>query len=255
MRYLLPIIMAGAALTTACGGDDASVGTEEAASLRAAYPDASLAEILREGVENPYDAHLDSAPDEGCVRLKLRPIGPLMRLFNDSNAVQLAVAREIGIKPVVSAADAWHTTRPLVAVRSCAEYYIDELKHSYPYLVPEAAALLHDIGAAFNDSLAARGGGAYRLKVTSLLRTPATVGRLRRVNRNATSESTHTFGTTFDISYSRFICDSDTMGRTFEDLKNLLGEVLLDLKRQGRCFVKMERRQACFHITARPITQ
>ena len=93
------------------------------------------------------------------------------------------------------------------------------------------------------------------MKVTSLLRTPATVSRLRRVNRNATAESTHTFGTTFDISYSRFICDSDTLGRTFEDLKNLLGEVLLDFKNQGRCYVKMERRQACFHITARPIAQ
>ena len=81
------------------------------------------------------------------------------------------------------------------------------------------------------------------------------MSRLRRVNRNATAESTHTFGTTFDISYSRFICDSDTLGRTFEDLKNLLGEVLLDFKNQGRCYVKMERRQACFHITARPIAQ
>lgn len=248
--------MAGAALMTACGGDGAPAETEdEAAALRAAYPEASLAEILTDVSENPYDAHLDSAPDGGCVRLKLRPIGPLKPLFNDSNAVQLEAARAIGIRPVETMADAWHTTRPLLPVRSSAEYYIDELKHSYPYLVPEAAALLHDIGAAFNDSLAARGGGAYRLKVTSLLRTPATVSRLRRVNRNATSESTHTFGTTFDISYSRFICDSDTLGRTFEDLKNLLGEVLLDFKRQGRCFVKMERRQACFHITARPITQ
>lgn len=248
--------MAGVALMTACGGGDAPAGPEdEAASLRAAYAEASLAEILRDGVENRYDAHLDSAPDAGCVRLKLRPIGPLRPLFNDSNAVQLAAARAIGIRPVETMADAWRTTRPLLPVRSCAEYYIDELKHSYAFLVPEAAALLHDIGAAFNDSLAARGGGAYRLKVTSLLRTPATVSRLRRVNRNATAESTHTFGTTFDISYSRFICDSDSLPRTFEDLKNLLGEVLLDMKKQGRCYVKMERRQACFHITARPTTQ
>ena len=226
MRYLLPIILAGAALTTACGGDAGEGAAEGARAPYIDYPDASLAEILADATENPYDAHLDSAPDGGCVRIRLRPIGPLRPLFNDSNAV-----------------------------RSCAEYYIDELKHSYPYLVPEAAALLHDIGAAFNDSLAARGGGAYRMKVTSLLRTPATVSRLRRVNRNATAESTHTFGTTFDISYSRFICDSDTLGRTFEDLKNLLGEVLLDFKNQGRCYVKMERRQACFHITARPIAQ
>lgn len=255
MRYLLPIILAGAALTTACGGDAGDGAADGARSPYIDYPDASLAEILADAAENPYDAHLDSAPDGGCVRIRLRPIGPLRPLFNDSNAVQLEAAQAIGIRPVETLADAWQATRPLLPVRSCAEYYIDELKHSYPYLVPEAAALLHDIGAAFNDSLAERGGGAYRLKVTSLLRTPATVSRLRRVNRNATAESTHTFGTTFDISYSRFICDSDSLGRTFEDLKNLLGEVLLDFKNQGRCYVKMERRQACFHITARPIAQ
>ena len=81
-------------------------------------------------------------------------------------------------------------------VRSCADFYVDDLRHSYPYLVPEAAALLHDIGAAFNDSLEARGGGSYRMKVTSLLRTPYTVRSLRRVNRNAVGESTHFYGTT-----------------------------------------------------------
>ena len=252
MRTLFrSLIFAIAAVgATACGnssGDDAPVAAEPSV-----YPDASLAEILAPPAANPYDAHLDSAPDAGCVRIPLRPIGHLRPLFNDSNHVQLEAARAIGIRPIETIADAWHTSRPRVPVSSCKDFYIDELKHSYPYLVPEASRLLHDIGAAFNDSLAARGGGAYRLKVTSLLRTPATVSRLRRVNRNASAESTHTFGTTFDISYSRFICDSDTLPRTFEDLKNLLGEVLLDFKKQGRCYVKMERRQACFHITARP---
>ena len=218
---------------------------------KAVYPDASLAEILSPRAHNPWEAHLDSAPDAGCQRIRLRHIGPLMRLFNDSNRVQLEAARAIGIRPIEKPEDAWTLSRPLVPVRSCRQYYVDELRHSYPYLVPEAARLLADIGQAFNDSLQARGGGAYRLKVTSLLRTPATVGRLRRVNRNASGESTHVYGTTFDISYSRFICDDDSLPRTFEDLKNLLGEVLLDLKNSGRCYVKMERRQACFHITTR----
>lgn len=237
-----------AAAFAACGTDsgaDTETGT-------GAFADASLAEILCPPTTNPWEAHLDSAPDSGCQRIPLRPIGHLRRLFNDSNHVQLEAARTIGIAPIATLADAWHTSRPLVPVSSCRDFYIDELRHSYPYLVPEAATLLHDIGAAFRDSLQARGGGAYRIKVTSLLRTPATVSRLRRVNRNATAESTHTFGTTFDISYSRFTCDNDSLPRTFEDLKNLLGEVLLDLKNQGRCYVKMERKQACFHITARP---
>ncbi len=74
--------------------------------------------------------------------------------------------------------------------------------------------------------------------------------RLRRVNRNASSESAHSYGTTFDLSYSKFICDDTTATkRTFEDLKNLLGEIVAGLRAQGRCVVKHERRQGCFHIT------
>lgn len=250
MHKILYTIMFAAivALASSCGRSDC----EAVRGHRGLYPDASLAEILSPAGGKIYESHLDSAPDSGCVRIPLRPIGHLRRLFNDSNSVQLVAARQLGVNSPSSLADAWRNPRELMPVRSCADFYIDELRHSYPYLVPEAAELLHDIGAAFNDSLAARGGGAYRIKVTSLLRTPATVGRLRRVNRNAVGESTHTYGTTFDISYSRFICDSITTPRTFEDLKNLLGEVLLDFKKQGRCYVKMERRQACFHITVRP---
>jgi hypothetical protein len=35
-------------------------------------------------------------------------------------------------------------------------------------------------------------------------------------------------------------------------LKNLLAEVLYDLQTHDRCYVKFERHQSCFHITARP---
>ena len=116
--------------------------------------------------------------------------------------------------------------------------------------MPEAEQLLHDIGAAFIDSLESRGGGSYRIKVTSVLRTDESVARLRRVNRNATSTSAHIYGTTFDISYAKFICDSVTVPRTQEDMKNLLGEVMKDMRDRGRCYVKYERKQGCFHITA-----
>lgn len=254
MQGIRHIIAATAlAAVCACGHTEPEAATEAAPAGHYQYPKTSLAEILVPHNHNIYDEHLDSAPDDGCVRIPLRPIGHLYRLFNDSNAVQLEAARTLGIKPLNSLRDAWHNDRQLVPVASSPFYYVDELTHSYPYLVPEAAELLRDIGAAFHDSLQARGGGYYRIKVTSLLRTPATVQSLRRVNRNATTESTHSYGTTFDISYSRFICDDeDAPHRTFEDLKNLLGEVLLDMKRQGRCYVKMERRQACFHITTRP---
>jgi uncharacterized protein YdiU (UPF0061 family) len=136
-------------------------------------------------------------------------------------------------------------------LRTCEAYYLDDLTHSMPYLVPKAHKLLKDIGMAFRDSLKARGGGNYRIKVTSVLRTPALVKQLRRRNRNAVDTSAHLFGTTFDISYLKFICDSIGVPRTQEDMKNLLGEVVEQMRQQERCFVKFERKQACYHITVR----
>lgn len=214
----------------------------------------SLDVILADGPRhNPWDNPGKTAPDEGCERIKLNWIGRLKAEFNDSNHVHLAAARLLGFPPIQSSADILGLSRPIVKVESCADFYIDDLTHSFPYLVPEAEELLHEIGRRFNAALHERGGGSYRIKATSLLRTPATVRKLSRVNRNASSESTHSYGTTFDISYSKFVCDNlaDTH-RTFEDLKNLLGEVLHDLRNEGRCYVKYEVKQSCFHITARP---
>ena len=74
---------------------------------------------------------------------------------------------------------------------------------------------------------------------------------MKRVNRNATHASAHQYGTTFDISYLKFICDSAGVNRTQEDLKNLLAEILHQLRKEGRCYVKHERKQSCFHITVR----
>lgn len=212
----------------------------------------ALDDLLDDEGYNPYDAHLDSAPDEGCVKLALRHIGPLRRAFRDSNYLHVEAAEMLGTGVIEDLNDAWYLPHPLVEIKSCKDYFVDNLTHSYPYLVPQAADLLSEIGQRFNDSLQARGGGDYRLKVTSVMRTPLTVQKLRRINRNATSVSAHQYGTTFDISYSRFICDSINVNRSFEDLKNLLGEILYDLREEGRCYVVFERKQSCFHITARP---
>lgn len=243
LHKIIFMALAAAMALTACvdgGGDTAENSKHE-----------SLDDIFADNGLNPYDICLDSAPDEGCRRMRVKNIGPHGRVFNDSNYLHVNEALEIGIGVIDDEDDIWQMRRPLVEVASCREYYVDKLKHSYPYLVSEAADLLHEIGSRFNDSLAARGGGNYRIKVTSVLRTPLTVKRLRRVNRNAVGSSAHQFGTTFDISYSKFVCDSLGVNRTFEDLKNLLGEILYDLRREGRCYVKREYRQSCFHITAR----
>lgn len=238
-------------LLAACSGPKGPSDEERLADR------AALSEILRPEPKrpNPYDNCLDSMPD-GCRKMHINYLGATLgRVFNDSNHVQLAAARRIGIRPVKTVSDIWQPDKPIRKIESCEYYLVDELTHSMPYLVGEAACLLDDIGRAFHDSLQSRGGGAYRLKITSVLRTPASVARLRRRNVNAVEMSTHLYGTTFDISYAKFICDNDSLPRSQEDLKNLLGEVLFDLKQAERCYIKYERKQGCFHITARPPKQ
>lgn len=184
-------------------------------------------------------------------RIHINPIGRLREVFNDSNKYQYAVAEQLGLRPISDIGHSYFTSRPIVHVVSNKYYTVDSLKHSLPYLVPEAEAVLRDIGKNFIDSLHRRGADSYRIMVTSLLRTPQTVRRLRRVNRNAVDSSTHQFGTTFDISFTRFHNLDSTRTIHEEDLKNLLAEVLYDMRNNRRCLVKYEHRGGCFHITAR----
>lgn len=192
---------------------------------------------------------LNSSGSSTVRSIRVRNLGPLGKVFNDSNSVQLEAARLMGIEPLSDLSSAYFTKRPIVKVESNQYYQIDSLRHSIPYLVPEAAVLLEDIGKNFIDSLHSRGGDSYKIKVTSLLRTPESVGRLRRVNINATDSSTHQYATTFDISYSNFYCLDNSRQINQGDLKNLLGEVLYDLRQQGRCLVKYEYKTGCFHVT------
>ena len=121
---------------------------------------------------------------------------------------------------------------------------------------PGAAALLDTIGQNFLDSLASKGLNPNRIIVTSVLRTEKDVKRLRRRNTNASSNSTHAYGTTFDISWKRFQKVEDEDGRPLQDvnadtLKLVLSEVLRDLRQADKCYIKYELKQGCFHITAR----
>lgn len=202
--------------------------------------------------ESRWLSNADRMPDDGCQKLKVYPPkGYFRQVFCDSNSLHYAAGQKIGITPIINSDDIWRIDGELVRVDPCADFYVDTLRYSYPYLIPQAAALLHDIGRTFNDTLKARGGGNYRLKVTSMLRTDNSVRRLRRVNRAAVDSSAHRFGTTFDISFSYFVCDRPGLNRTQEDLKNLLAEILYDFRAKGRCYTIFEHRQSCFHITVR----
>lgn len=195
-------------------------------------------------------SHLEKMP-EPTQRIKVNYMGDLRRFFNDSNYIHWNEAEQYGLRPLTDTRSHWQLNRPIVKITTCADYFLDTLIHSRPYLVPEAASTLREIGRRFRDTIAARGGGDYRIKVTSILRTPATIKKLRRRNRNAIDSSVHQLGTTFDISYASFIASSPKPARSVDDLKGILAEVLRAMKEENKIWVKYEVGQPCFHITAR----
>lgn len=176
--------------------------------------------------------------------------------FPDSNSVQLASAMTHGVQPVLNRADAEMRKKELVYIGASPYFCVDRLRSSIPYLVPRAASLLNDIGQSFMDSLAIKNIPLHRLIVTSVLRTREDVEKLRSTNKNATANSCHLYGTTFDICYNRYtrVCDPEkapARATGNDTLKWVMSEVLRDMRMSGRCYIKYEVKQGCFHITVR----
>ena len=172
--------------------------------------------------------------------------------FNDLNEEHLSAATTVGVNAQnVDSIEGSEIIGRLVAIESNEAYIVDKLTHSVPYLVPEAADLLEEIGRSFQDSLVMHHLPPYKVIVTSVLRTGKHIKKLSSRNVNASKNSAHCYATTFDITYKRFQPLTDAEEVPQIKLKLVLGEVLRDLKKQKRCYVKHEVKQACFHITAR----
>lgn len=186
----------------------------------------------------------------------IRGVVSYKRSFPDLNDKHLEVAKAVGIRPLEDREEAESMKEKLTHITDNELYVVDSLTHSIPYLVPRASALLDTIGSNFLDSLAAKGLNPNQVIVTSVLRTQSDVKRLRRRNGNASANSAHCFGATFDVSWKRFKKVEDEDGRPLQDvgsdtLKLVLSEVLRDLRQAEKCYIKYELKQGCFHITAR----
>ena len=178
------------------------------------------------------------------------------RTFGDLNEAHLNVAQAIGITPIASRKEAEHMKEKLQHIETNDLYVVDSLTHSIPYLIKGAAQLLDTIGSNFLDSLTAKGLNPNKIIVTSVLRTEDDVKRLRRRNGNASVNSAHFYGTTFDVSWKRFKKVEDEDGRPLQDVSSdtlnlVLSEVLRDLRKADKCYIKYELKQGCFHITTR----
>ncbi len=180
---------------------------------------------------------------------RIRGVHSYQDAFPDKQEVQIVAAERWGVSPVQNRKDAERRKKELVYIGSSPYYHVDPLHQSIPYLVPRAALLLDDIGQSFFDSLYVKGVPLNQLIVTSVLRSRDDVNKLRRHNGNATEQSCHLYGTTFDICYNRY--HQLTQPVRNDTLKWVLSEVLRDKRQQQRCFVKYEVKQGCFHITVR----
>lgn len=183
------------------------------------------------------------------------------RCFPDINPVQLKAAMAMGIEPVATREEAqdYVLQHKLVNITNSPYYVVDPLTHSIPYLVPECLDLLNTISLNFIDSLQSKGMPPHIPIVTSVLRTSKDIKKLQAGNVNSTTNSCHCYGTTVDITHNRFFPlrgsyeeSQKNISRYNAEMKKILAEVLLDLRMQGRCYVKYEVKQACFHLTIRP---
>ncbi len=175
------------------------------------------------------------------------------RDFNDLNDRHEAAAKKLGHAPFDTRQEAAEARRGVCKIETNRLYEVRRLTHSVPYVVPEVEEFLEDLGRLFKERLKKADYPPYKFQITSVTRTNEDVRKLRKSNVNASNNSVHKYGTTIDISWSKFTKVNSRSDRTISDLylKRELGYALRDMREVGRCYVKHEKRQACFHITVR----
>lgn len=236
-----------------------SVSSDSAYALSDSIDQLSLNEV------NAITGSIDSSrigkqsifinPDGSLPHHPIFSVPHFGKTFPDMNDVQLVAANKWGVQPVENREAAAERKGKLVYVGSNPYFYIDELHSSIPYLVPKASVLLQEIGKTFFDSLQIKGIPLHKIIVTSVMRTREDVTKLRTHNQNASRNSCHQYGTTFDVCYNRYqtVSPPDETRRKVrnDSLKWVLSEVLRDMREKKRCYVKYEVHQGCFHITCR----
>ncbi len=180
--------------------------------------------------------------------------------YSDLNKVHLKYAQANGIKGFKSDKEFRENINELVREGDLvkiddSDYFVlDNLTHSQPYLTPDASDLLEEIGKRFQQKLEEKNLKKRYFQVTSLLRTGESQRKLGRSNTNASSNSSHLYGTTFDITYAR-VYSKPKLSEEYEvedgPAIRLLSEVIGELRKEKRCVVVTERKERCFHITVR----
>jgi hypothetical protein len=199
------------------------------------------------------------ATAEKMEEIEPRVIGTIrVDKYSDLNKIHLKYAEANGIKGFKLDKEFKENIKELVSdgdlvkIENSDYYVVDKLTHSHPYLTPEAANLLDEIGERFQEKLKEKDIKKRYFQITSLLRTGESQRRLGNSNINASSNSSHLYGTTFDITYAR-VFRKPKLEEKYEiedgPAIKLLSEAIGELRKENRCVVVTERKERCFHIT------
>lgn len=140
----------------------------------------------------------------------------------------------------------------LVEISDNKYYRVCHLTHSHAFLTPAAKEFLTELGKRFNKKLEEKNKPHYYFQISSLLRTIENQKDLSRGNGNASPNSSHYYGTTFDIPYFTVVKRTLFWNETEisdGDASKLLSEVIGEMRKEKLCVVVTEKNERCFHIT------
>jgi hypothetical protein len=209
--------------------------------------------------KKPKEVEIPELPNHytNCNQLTnaTAPIEPA-EIISDKNDVQLIHARANGLKKPFETNAQFDSTYKkmvenyeLVEVKDSRLYHLKTLKHSHPYLIPEAVSMIDEIAIRFQAKLKEKELGNYCFFLTSILRTVESQEKLSRHNGNASDTTAHFFATTVDISYKHFLnLDNDSIVPKWEIIQELT-KTLLEMRKECKLLAVRERKQSCFHIT------
>jgi len=204
-------------------------------------PQPVVESVPEPAVDAPRERRTDILPCSVCKKTMRVPKNPytahqraarsLPNSFFVKNDVELGAGKRNG---------------KLVEVEDGRGYRIARLTHSHPWLLPETYQLLQDMGNDFADALEGTASEGAVFRVTSVTRTDSQQRKLRRRNLNATgSQSTHSYGASFDIAFVDRMDDNASCASPTREMERLLNRY------QDAGIIYVIPEGGCMHITLR----
>jgi hypothetical protein len=202
--------------------------------------------------------------DKGEIRSKLRTY-----LY----VYHIPIAKKFGVLINTDAdIEKLAAEKKLVTIDKGIGYYFYGVPRNYRYLTPDAKKALELITDRFRDKTVKYlpNGVTVKLAVSSAVRPVEYQKKLYGTNSNAISESTHSYGVSFDIFFDDYYVSLpvEKNSHGFEiieklyvrygyvlgdalrnQLHTLLAETILELQDEGKIYAIHENRQKVYHIT------